>query len=266
MAVHGIDAFPSYSSSILKQTLFSFTRAYHENSWCFCINITSYHIKFWAFWDQIQIDGQIGFNRVQPWNEMYLREGRVNESWSAWELLRSQDPESAEGSRIIFLTQIFSANPSHVQNARPTEGEIVRRRMRGSDDEDEDENRDDDEEKDDDANDEETAKDETDDDGEDDEDEEPLETSSPCWSWYWHWCWWKGGWWARKRGGGWEWQGRCMKNEEEESPFFGGSDPPPKACSDIFRGSTPPPPLPWYIKDKRKSQPPILLKKRKLRW
>jgi len=64
-----------------------------------------------------------------------LREGRVNESWSACELLRSQDPESPEGSRIIFLTQIFSANPSHVQNTR-TEGEIVRRRMRGSDDED----------------------------------------------------------------------------------------------------------------------------------
>ena len=41
MAVHGIDGFPSYSSSILKQTLFSFTRAYHENSWCFCINISS---------------------------------------------------------------------------------------------------------------------------------------------------------------------------------------------------------------------------------
>ena len=97
----------------------------------------------------------------------------MNESWSACELLRSQDPESPEGSRIIFLTQIFSENPSHVQNTR-TEGEIVRRRMRGSDDEDEDENRDDDEEKDDDANDEETAKDEADDDGEDDEDEEPL--------------------------------------------------------------------------------------------
>ena len=121
-----------------------------------------------------------------------------------WELLRSQDPESAEGSRIIFLTQVFSANPSHVQKTR-TEGEIVRRRTRGSDDEDEDENRDDDEEKDDDANDEETAKDEADDDGEDDEDEEPRETSFPCWSWYWYWCWWKGGWWARKRGGGWGW-------------------------------------------------------------
>ena len=90
----------------------------------------------------------------------------MNESWSACELLRNQDPESPEGSRIIFLTLIFSANPSHVQNTR-REGEIVRRRMRGSDDEE-------DEEKDDDANDEETAKDEADDDGEDNEDEEPL--------------------------------------------------------------------------------------------
>ena len=38
----------------------------------FMMFLHQYHISFRAFWDQIQIDGQSGFSRVQPWNEMYF--------------------------------------------------------------------------------------------------------------------------------------------------------------------------------------------------